>query len=116
MRIKNISVFNAADMGASLESTPVYVGHIYGWALQGSWSGTSPVGDIKLQVSCDEGRTEEDPTGVTNWSDTDTVNVAANSGAFFVNKDGQYARWVRVVYTRTGGTGSVTARLNIKGT
>lgn len=115
MRIKNVPVFSSDSLAGNLASTPIYVGHIMGWAVQGSWTGTSPSGDIKLQVSCDEGRSEEDPTGVTNWSDTDTVSVATNTGAFLLNKDAQYARWVRVIYTRTSGTGSISARINLKG-
>lgn len=116
MRIKNDALFTSQSMGASFASEAVFVGHIYGWAVQGSWTGGgAPTGDFFLQVSCDEGRSESDSTGVTNWTTTDTVNVAANSGSFFLNKDAQYARWVRLIYTRTGGSATASARINLKG-
>lgn len=122
MRIGNDSMQSSAtSMGASFNMNPVYLGHICNYALQLVFTGT-PAGTFKLQCSNDPGRPiapgkiPQSDT-VENWTDiagsSQTVSAAGN-----ITWDVQNAgyTWVRVVYTRSSSTGSVTsARFNVKG-
>jgi hypothetical protein len=116
MRIKNDSIVVAQSMGADVASDIVFLGHIYGFAIQALWSaGSTPTGTLKVQGSCDNGVSDSDPTGVTNWEDIATQAVSGNTGAKLFNLDGQHYKWVRLAYTRSGGSATLNARINLKG-
>jgi len=82
-----------------------------------SWSGTTPVGTLKIQVSNDYA---VDATGTVsntgNWSDVSfttgtgtaaSVAVSGNTGTTTINSPllGAYA--IRAVYTASSGTGTL---------
>jgi len=114
MRIKNDSIVSAGDMSADITGDTVFIGHIYGFAVQAVWTGT-PQGTIKVQGSCDLGRAEDDPTGVSHWDDISTQAAGGAAGTKLFNLDAQHYRWVRVVYTKSSSTGTLNARINLKG-
>jgi hypothetical protein len=121
MRIGNDTLNINADLSVSQESEPVWLGHIANFSIQVVFSG-SPQGNFKLQMSNDEGnptaaREADRDYQISNWTDI------ADS-AFTVNAAGDVAwnyrdcgfRWVRVVWTHTGGSGTITSiRFNVKG-
>lgn len=122
MRIANDPMQSApSDMSASFTLNPVYLGHIVNYALQLFFTG-SPVGTFKLQASNDPGRTYlpgqlPQSDTVVNWTDI-AGSSQAISAAGDIMWDVQNAgyTWVRIVYTKTSGSGSVTiARFNVKG-
>lgn len=122
MRIKNLTMQSSAtSLGASANLSAVHIGHVANFAIQLVWTG-SPVGTFKLQASCDEGAPSANTTavvtsGVSNWTDIadSSVSVFA-AGDIMWNVENCGYNFVRVVWARTSGTGSLTvARLNSKG-
>lgn len=126
MRIHNNSLtFAAAEppvsMGASFTSDPVWLGHIVNFSIQLFFTGT-PNGSFTLECSNDMGVSDKalnkfSSEGVVNWT-TVTDSTFAVTAAGDVTWDVQNVgyRWVRVRWTRTSSTGSLTsARYNVKG-
>lgn len=126
MRIQNSSMTVAdADvpisMGASFVSDPIYLGHIVNFSIQVIFTGT-PTGNFVLQYSNDEGYSDKvlnkfSSEGVVNWTtDSDSAAPVTAAGDVFWDVQNVGARWVRVQWTQTAGTGSVTvARCQVKG-
>jgi hypothetical protein len=120
MRNSNDLVFNAGDMSlASITSDTINLENILYLAVQAIWTGT-PTGTIKLQGSCDTGKTiagNLDGVSVTNWTDITSATLAPSgaAGSGFIEIKETGIKWARLVYTRSGGSGSLTARFNAKG-
>lgn len=122
MRIGNDSIdFDTTDLAqATATSSPIWVGHVSQYAIQIVATGV-PVGVFKLQVSCDLGPRDSNAAqtgqGLTNWSDlTDATAAVSAAGISFLNIADAGYDWVRVVYTKTSGTGAISsARFNTKG-
>lgn len=78
-----------------------------------SWAGSSPVGVITVEVSNDYSL---NPDGSENNAGTwnalplsGTAAVSGNTGNGFIDIDAQAGYALRLVYTRTSGTGSLQA-------
>lgn len=126
MRIQNQSLeVNGSPAPISMNSgfvtDPLYLGHIVNYSIQIVFTGT-PTGNFTLEYSNDEGQgdrrlNEFSSAGVTNWttvSDSAFTVTAAGNVMWDVQNVG--ARWVRVRWIQTGGTGSATvARFQVKG-
>lgn len=89
-----------------------------------SWAGTTPVGTIQVQVSNDY---SIDATGETANAGTwnaitfssagllvSSIPITGNTGNGFIDIDQIAAYAIRVVYTRTSGTGTLQCVLNAK--
>lgn len=80
----------------------------------------SPVGVLQVQASCDPGIANADGSyTVTNWKKNVGVDAVPsgdgdNQTIFFLD-DSVGAKWYRVVYTRTSGSGTLNAMFNAKG-
>lgn len=123
MRIKNLSMQDSAtDIGAgSTNLATIWLGHCAMAAIQLVFTG-SPVGSFKLQASCDEPRDSATTpslvaAGVTNWTDISGSSVSISAaGDIMWNIENPGYNFIRVVWTRTSGSGSLTvARINVKG-
>lgn len=105
------------NMASEIVSAPSIIQKISLVSYSFSWSGSSPVGTLKIQISNDY---SIDATGnvsnTGNWSDVSftsgtgivaSVAVGGATGAVNINSPllGVYA--VRAVYTRTSGTGTL---------
>lgn len=108
-------------MASNITSEPSWLGHISQYNIQLVFTG-SPNGNFKLQVSNDAGRpsaandTDRD-FQITNWTDmadsTQAITAAGNH-CYEVADAGH--RWVRLVWTATSGSGTITsAIINGKG-
>lgn len=122
MRIANEDLLNGVlpDMVGSFNLRPVWLGHICNYSIQLVFTG-SPVGAFKLQGSDDPGQANGGQTpqakGVTNWTDitSSSQSVSAAGNIMWDVANAGY-NWVRVAYTVTSGTGTLTsARANVKG-
>ena len=126
MRIQNQSLeVNGSPAPISMNSgfvtDPIYLGHIVNYSIQIVFTGT-PTGNFTLEYSNDEGQgdrrlNEFSSAGVVNWttvSDSAFPVTAAGDVMWDVANVG--ARWVRVRWIQTGGTGTATsARFQVKG-
>lgn len=107
------------DMSANWNSLAVNVDNLIGYSVGASWSGSTPTGSLKLQVSnnafiYENTNNNLDPNAV--WTDVpgSTFAVAGN-GSYFWNVADVYYRAFRVVYTFTSGTGNATLYIFAKG-
>lgn len=122
MRIFNEDLtFDSTDLSNNVVSEPVYLAHIPDYSIQIFFSG-SPTGNFKLQASLDAGnplaaQEENVDYEITHWTDiADSAFTVSAAGDVMWDVQNTGIRWVRVVYTNTGGTGSITsARATGKG-
>jgi hypothetical protein len=114
MRIgENGQLTSPQDMGSSFNLSPILLDHVANFSIQLAFSG-SPNGRFKLQASNDSGRNkftqEKDLNSIVNWSDiTGTSSSINGSGTLMWSLADIGYKWVRVVYTRTSGTGSLNS-------
>lgn len=119
MLTSNKVIMNAVDVSTSVNGPAYWLKLVYGFAIQAEFSG-APVGTVSLQGSCDAGdNTPEDPetgSGVVNWTTIkDSPQSVSGAGPVLWNYNGVFYKWVRLVYTATSGTGTVTVTMNTKG-
>lgn len=122
MRIANDELnLSGTAMAVGITSDPIWLGHIANYSLQIFFTG-APVGSFKLQLSDDLGypNAAEEPNrdyGISHWTDITPSNqaiLAAGDHGYNVTNAGY--RWVRLVWTPTSGSGTITsARMNVKG-
>lgn len=123
MRIERWDLSASGDLSASFNSYPMRVDMFTLAAIQATISGSGSLnGTLKLQASNDAGvdlannPVPSQVTGLSNWSDiagtTQTVTV---DGSSMWNVADIGFRWLRVVYTKTAGTGTILIVGNAKG-
>ena len=105
MFFSNNPILTAGDMSTSLTSDIEDMTRKIWIAIQAVYTG-SPVGDLTLEASNDK----------VTWTTVanSTVAVSGASSAMWNIQNCGYS-WLRLVYTRTSGTGSLTARNSSKG-
>jgi len=106
MRVFNDTITIGTDLASNQTSDAYSVEHIANFAVQFALTG-SPSGTIKVQASLD----------AESWSDVPSASTSvAASGVFFINVVDAGYNYMRVVYERTTGTGTITkALINGKG-
>lgn len=115
--IKPFPVVTAASMGASVTSTPTIIENITGVGYDVRWTGT-PVGTFSVQIS---NTYSVDAMGNTKNAGTWTpvtlsspITAAGSADNAFINLAGVESYAVRLVYTRTSGTGILDAVISGK--
>ena len=115
---------NSGSMAANITSAPTVLQSISQVSYSVSWTGTTPVGALSVQVSNDY---SINPNGTVNnagtWntmtlqyngSAVTTIPVTGNSGSGLIDITDTAAYAIRLVYTATSGTGSLVAIINGK--
>jgi hypothetical protein len=118
MRLLNEVLLNAGDASVNFQTPHGLVAYVFGYNIQLIIAGT-PVGVVSLQGSSDpvpEANFKVPSFTVANWTDIagSSQNVTG-AGTLDYNMADSYYNWVRVIYTSTSGTGTITVRLNTKG-
>lgn len=106
MKVYLETILDAGNMASTtLTSSAVELQHYILCGLQAVYTG-SPVGTLSLQASLDQ----------TTWTDIAgaTAAVAAAGSSLFNVSDLTYP-YMRLVYTKTSGTGSLTVKSFSKG-
>lgn len=115
---KNEVLISAQSMAASFNSDPVDVRNLIVGSIQIVFTG-APVGSVKLQSSNDAIQFLDQPgiqPAATNWTDVDSSTLAISAaGTIMYNLTSIGYDQLRVVYTRTSGTGVMNARMVGKG-
>lgn len=116
--IKPFSVITNGNMATSLTSTPTITDNLSMISYDVSWAGSSPVGAITVQVSNSYSVNADGSVRNTgNWTTltlSSTTNVSGNTGNGFIDIDATAAYAVRLVYTRTSGTGLLNVKVASK--
>ncbi len=106
MQIVNLVALNAVANSGTKTSTPIRAAFFYSMSAQAVFSDAAAAGAFKLQAS-------DDPYNATptNWNDIPNTSQTVASGATTLIPNTLCAyQWVRVVWTQSGGAGTVTAR------
>lgn len=112
---------NGTSMASTFTSDPVNLISIYAYSIQIVWSGgASPIGTFKLQGSNDAGDNGSGQAVSLPTNYTDILNspqsISGSPGSILFDITQCSYRWVRVVYTATSGSATVTdSTMNVKG-
>ena len=99
MRVTPDTILNAADM-TSNQSATQQLDQIFGYSVQAVYTG-SPTGTLKLQASNDN----------TSYVDiADSSNSITGAGETMWNVTSANYAYVKVVYTASSGSGSLTVK------
>jgi hypothetical protein len=114
----NAPILSNVSLAANATSTPIYLEQELMVSIQAVWTGT-PTGNFTIETSEDKGATNPDGsiTGVTNYNTLENSSLAAGgaSGSYTWRFSNVQSRWIRIKYTAASGTGTVNARINLKG-
>lgn len=119
MKFTEKQIVTSGDMSAAtVNSIGINLQQLSTWCIQAVFTG-SPSGTFKIQVSCDMvvvGTGADPASNVVNWTDyTGSSQVISAAGNFLWDTSDAGYQWVRLVYTKTSGTGSLNAVFNGKG-
>lgn len=115
---------NTGSMAANITSVATVIQKLSMMSYEVSWTGTSPVGTVSVQVS-DSYVLNPDGTVKTagNWnvvpfqsngSTVTAIPVSGNSGTGYIDIDQIGAYAIRIIYTAGSGTGTLQAIINAK--
>lgn len=99
----NIKTLDAHTMGASFSGSSVDLAEVDNYAVHIIWTG-APVGNLQVEASNDN----------SNFVAVDTTAAGGGAGQRIYNVAGAGYRYVRVSYTFTSGSGTVTAYISGK--
>ena len=104
---QGLKIITAGDMSqASVTSSVFDVEHTPIVSVECSWTGTAPVGTLQLQGSI---------SGVNYFNVGSSVAVSGNTGCVQLADANAGYLFARVVFTKTSGTGTLTAFADAKG-
>ncbi len=113
MRNAKGAILSAGNMAsATLTSTSISCEHAEVIGIHVVCTG-SPNGTFTVQESCDAG-VLDDGSDLTTWTTVATQAITA-SGDILWRYPAPVGTWLRVVYTKSSGTGSCTIRFSRKG-
>lgn len=115
--LKPFSIFTSASMATSLTSPATIITNLSGVGYDISWSG-APVGTFSVQVSNTYAiNADGSVANAGSWTTltlSGTVAPAGTTDNGFINIAGIEAYAIRLVYTRTSGTGTLNATISGK--
>lgn len=114
MMFLRYSTLNGADASASINGLAIDVSKAIQISAQVITTGDA-AGTLKLQVSNDApvGPQYEPTAQPTNWNDIPSATVTISAaGTLLIPKTDVCYDWIRVVYTRSSGAGTIT--VNVK--
>lgn len=110
-------VIQDGNMAGSLTSDVSIVSNVSMVSYDISWTGSSPVGTITVQVSntyTQNGDGSQRDAG--NWTTVSGISasVSGNSGNGFITVNNIAAYAIRLLYTRASGTGTLNVKIHGK--
>jgi len=108
---------STTSLGASFNLPALRIRDAVGIALYLKWTGAGTDGTFKVQVSNDPQANLSTADSPANWIDLPGSNwIASGAGDNLWNIKDTYFPWIRLVFTRNSGTGTiVNASLTTKG-
>lgn len=118
-RYVNNKIASAISMGGTFNSSIVDIKNLNNVSVEAVWyQGSTPIGALNLQGS---NQVVNSTTSVASWTDLSTsvyngsVAVSGNTGSYLYNVTNVGFRWLRAVYTRTSGSGTIDLNFTGKG-
>lgn len=113
MRHANFNILTADD-SVSQNSSQIDSNQTIAISFHAFFGDATATGSVKIQASNDiDDNGPQTPFTVTNWVDVPSATASVASGAAVLITVAQPSyRWMRAVYTRSGG-GSTTITINV---
>lgn len=112
------SVIHNGDMTSSIISAVTLLPTLSMVSYDVSWTGTAPVGVVTVEVSNTYKQSADGTvTNSGNWTTlvlSSPTPVSGSTGNGFIDVDATAGYAIRLVYTRTSGTGTFNAVVNGK--
>lgn len=106
------------DMSGNITSNPTVITNLSMISYDISWSGSSPVGVISIEVSNTYSKNADGSTrNAGNWTPitlSSSTNISGSTGNGAIDIDATAFYAIRLVYTRTSGSGSLNVMVNGK--
>jgi len=103
----------SGNMASNITSLVTVISNQSMMSYEYTWSGTSPIGVVSVQVSNDYSQNADGTVNNPgNWSTlplSATPAVTGNTGTGFIDIDSLAGYAIRTIYTATSGTGTMTA-------
>jgi hypothetical protein len=112
--VKNIPLISAVSMGATITSSVIDVLQTDNIGLQVTWTSANAVGTITVEGSVDYDPHFETGTFYALTFDPVLTQPNSDNGGYLVNINQFPWPYVRVVYTRSSGTGTLTVNISVK--
>lgn len=106
--VKSYDMLSAASMASDQTSAATNVINMDKASIHVSWTGSSPVGTLSVQARNGE---------LDSWYDLDfggVISVSGASGDHQIILNELPFTDIRLTYTATSGSGSITARISMK--
>lgn len=103
--MKELPLISATDASSNITSIGFNLGDLQVYSIHADFTGSTLGGTIKLQASNDN----SDYVDISGAS-----QVIASAASHIFNVVNAAYKWVRIVWTQTGGTGNLTARIVVK--
>jgi hypothetical protein len=104
-------IANNISMASSFTSDPYDINRVKGLTVQFFWeNGSSPVGTMDIFASNLQNEASSYQSILSS-----PVNLSGNMGNQLFNISEPYYKYVKIVYTRTSGSGQLSVVLNGKG-
>lgn len=119
-RIRSYKISSAVSLATSVTSSPTNIEGVDNVGYQINFTGT-PTGTFTVEVSADyqPGTSpHEEPINAGNWIAlpiSPAVTASGAAGSAYIDLNQLSAPWIRIVYTRTSGTGSLDVYVTAKG-
>ncbi len=113
IRFQNIT---AGDMStATITSVVTNIKYSDNVGIELDWTGTSPVGVAAIQTSISYQQDAEGNVVTTGtWNTITSAPVTGNSGSLLFDLNQIAPMWIRVVYTKTSGVGTLNGYICAK--
>lgn len=109
----SLTAINMATAGAQ-PTRAMRTAVLDSFSFQAVWTGTSPVGTLDIQVSNDHQENGGVVVNAGTWTSIYDApqDITGNTGNMFLNVAAISAAFVRAVYTKTSGTGTLNLYFN----
>jgi hypothetical protein len=110
-KLSPYQIITSGDMSqASITSTPTNIQYLDNVGIQLTWTG-APVGTFSIQISSDYQRDAQgNVTNAGNWVTlplSPAITASGSADTAYIDMTQLSAPWVRVLYTKTSGTGTL---------
>lgn len=106
-------ITNGNMASASITSIPSIISNTSMVSYDISWSGTSPVGTVDVQISNTYKQNADGSVAVAgNWTSltlSTPFSISGNTGFGMINLSDLSSYAIRIVYTKTSGVGTLNA-------
>lgn len=109
-----VKIISAASLGANVVGTPTNIQYLDNISIQLNITGASAAGTITIQGSLDYAQTPFNAANAGSWDSLGVTYTVAGAATKIISLTQVCVPWIRIVFTRDSGTGSIDAYISGK--